>query len=483
MLIDVDDHASNFIDKNIERDSLLIENEMKNYMTTEEGEKIKNDIKLLQDMGYDKKMINKVYILLQPESIERAIDFMSEINGIFQHNYFENHKSKEKDSCFICKKPKRCHLDYIPEYLLNNNPNLNLDNYFENENNNDSFDFFNEEKDNIKKDNLVNNECNVCYEEVGDEEKKFNEIPCGHICCTQCWINYLKTLISEAKVEEIKCVEHECKQIISEDFILKHIKDDQNLIEKYKKFKNRAEIINDKNKKQCPNPDCESYLEKSSTSKYVKCKNGHEYCFDCLKKPHGKNACEDILEKKFLKWKKNKRIKRCPKCKIFIEKNEGCNHMTCRNCKYQWCWLCEGIYDYDHFRSGKCKGQQYTRADNLCLANLCCFTIGSIFPCFYGEFEGIFPIEFLWLRYLCIFICWFFGFFVFAGFSIFNYCDNEGFLYRHEMTIYVMGFLIVICLFVCFQILFSCLITPFILISLIYPNYLDMILLFFNIGH
>ena len=38
-------------------------------------------------------------------------------------------------------------------------------------------------------------------------------------------------------------------------------------MEKYKKFKKRAEIIKDKNKKLCPKPDCDSFLQKSNKSK------------------------------------------------------------------------------------------------------------------------------------------------------------------------------------------------------------------------
>lgn len=71
------------------------------------------------------------------------------------------------------------------------------------------------------------------------------------------------------------------------------------------------------------------------------------------------------MEKEFLKWKKNKVIKKCPRCKIYTEKNEGCNHMTCPNCQYQWCWICEEKYIYGHYTQGKCNGLQFIKADNI----------------------------------------------------------------------------------------------------------------------
>ena len=87
------------------RDSEIIEEEINNFLDKEEGQNIKSDIELLNDMCFDKKMFNKVYILLKPENIERAIDYMTEINEIYQHDFVPSSKPKEKNLCFICKKP------------------------------------------------------------------------------------------------------------------------------------------------------------------------------------------------------------------------------------------------------------------------------------------------------------------------------------------------------------------------------------------
>ena len=248
-------------------------------------------------MGFDKKMINKVYILLRPENIERAIDYMTEINGIYQHNYLSS--NKEQNLCFICKKPKINHLDH-------------------NEDNNNEQDIINVSDNILNKDNIdndfVDGECGLCYEGIYKKDKIKNTLPCGHLFCNHCWLNYLKTLISESKVDNIKCMSHECHDHISEEFIIKHISEDNKLLDKYKRFKKRVEIFKDKNKKLCPNPDCDSFLQKSKISNYVECENGHKYCFECLKPPHGNESCDKNIDMKFMKWKEGKRVKKCPRC-------------------------------------------------------------------------------------------------------------------------------------------------------------------------
>jgi hypothetical protein len=75
-----------------------------------------------------------------------------------------------------------------------------------------------------------------------------------------------------------------------------------------------------------------------------------------------------VIDEDFDKWKKGKLIKQCPSCQYWTEKNEGCNHMTCKGCGYMWCWLCEGRYEEDHYRrGGSCYGMQF--GDNRSLHN------------------------------------------------------------------------------------------------------------------
>ena len=485
------------------RSSTAIEREMEMLLETEEGKNIKADIELLNSMGFDKKMINKVYLILRPENIERAVDFMTEIDGVYQHDFIEGQNLNE---CFICKSPRINHLDYIPpefinEAINNNANNNNFNNHNNNHQNNNLINnnqnLINIEEENIDEennnynnndtDNFKIDECEVCYEEIYKADRDLNKIPCGHLFCTNCWFNYLKTSISEAKVDKIKCMDHGCNQIISEEFILNHIKDNNNLVEKYKKFKKRAEIIKDKDKKLCPKPDCDSYLKKSNKSKYVKCENGHEYCFDCLNPPHGNKPCDQKLEKQFMKWKKGKRVKRCPRCQIYTEKNEGCNHMTCVNCKYQWCWLCEGQYSYDHYRQGQCRGQQFTRADNLkeALRLVNAFGLHKIFTCVFPRVNRPFDLDaYIWLKYLAILGFWLFGYGVLYAFVVIIYLEkNTNFEEeRNENFFIVMTCLIGLVLFVAFQIIFTTTVTPFILVAFIYHRFFDRILIFYGIG-
>ena len=143
--------------------------------------------------------------------------------------------------------------------------------------------------------------------------------------------------------------------------------------------------VTDPDKRQCPEKNCDKYLKKSK-NKYVECENGHKYCFECLRPWHNNDSCEKSLETDFLNLKKNKNIKRCPKCKIYTEKNERCNYMTCSNCKFEWCWLCEEQYIYGHYNHGKCKDLEFSNFNSIEEARIIPYTPDSRFKRCYKRF-------------------------------------------------------------------------------------------------
>ncbi len=42
----------------------------------------------------------------------------------------------------------------------------------------------------------------------------------------------------------------------------------------------------------------------------------------------------------------------CPKCEKPIEKNQGCNHMTCSQCRNEFCWICMGPWSIHGEKTG-----------------------------------------------------------------------------------------------------------------------------------
>lgn len=346
--------------------------------------KVENDMKTILSMGYDEKMIRKVYIILKPSEINEALDYLSQENGIYNHDFMETHG--KKNHCFICGQPPQNHINYeadnepkgtimeklrdsIGSQKKNNNdieedklklkePLIELEN--SNDDNKDDFDEFDS-------DPAI---CDLCTDELKKLETVNNTLPCKHLFCNDCYLNYFQDKIKNNKVGKITCMQHKCPHEFDDAFIIKHLAGDEELINKYKKFKLRNKLYEDTNIKFCPIKDCESYAKREGNEKYVTCLEGHQFCFDCSRPWHGNKKCQDEIDKDFNKWKKNKLVKRCPKCKFWTEKNHGCNHMTCPECKYEWCWLCKSHCEKGHFKiGGGCYGLQFTKTNcwNNCL--------------------------------------------------------------------------------------------------------------------
>ena len=98
----------------------------------------------------------------------------------------------------------------------------------------------------------------------------------------------------------------------------------------------------------CPAAGCEHVVLAAGITQ-VRCNCGMPFCFRCGEEAHAPATCEQLIawiekcqnESETANWILAN-TKRCPACKTRIEKNQGCNHMTCRVCKHEFCWICNG---------------------------------------------------------------------------------------------------------------------------------------------
>ena len=312
----------------------------------------------LIEFGYDPIYSKRVIQYFHPLNIEEALDYLNFNQGVVQHRFIKD-RNINNITCYVCGEKKEIHLGYIPENekedikLSTDSVNFNIDNKKSNI-------FGNIEINNIEI-NFNQKICAICSEFfISNDENTVKQ--CGHSFCNSCWYDFFSAQIQENKLTSIKCLNYECQEKLNDEFIIHLLNNNNELIKKYQKYQLEYEILNNPNKKNCPFPNCDSYLElKDPQNKYVTCQNNHTFCFLCLQKPHGKLACDQKLDNSMIEFAKNNFVKKCPNCNIVTEKSSGCNHMTCTKCKYQWCWLCNGKYTYEHYLEGKCKGYQFFR--------------------------------------------------------------------------------------------------------------------------
>ena len=329
------------------------------------SDKTTQDKLLLVDMGFDKNLVDKIYRTVYPTNIEEALDYLQKDNNDkFTHSYIAN----TLNVCSICGSVRSAHagetllIERERQRNLNNNRNLLTNRNTNINRNTNRFSYSNRFNTYGKK------ECGVCSDEISSADLSKVRLPCKHNFCIDCWTEYLKEKINNANVYKISCMEHKCGYILEEKFVKSIIGEDATLLEKYEKFLTRKKLMDSNKKiKFCPIPDCDGYAEKKK-SKYVTCNFGHEFCFECGQQPHGKKKCAKVIDEGFEEWKSHTLVKRCPYCKFWTEKNEGCNHMTCSQCKYQWCWICEKECVIGHYNFGPCKGMHFESARSKELA-------------------------------------------------------------------------------------------------------------------
>lgn len=102
--------------------------------------------------------------------------------------------------------------------------------------------------------------------------------------------------------------------------------------------------------KWCPSPSCGWAVQAIGPCREVTCSHCRtSFCFRCGLDAHAPLNCKGLAawnekcsnESETANWFVAN-TKKCPQCKTHIEKNQGCNHMHCNMCKFDFCWICLG---------------------------------------------------------------------------------------------------------------------------------------------
>lgn len=221
-------------------------------------------------------------------------------------------------------------------------------------------------------------ECDICFEQLSLSNGL--SLECGHWFCKNCWRNHLSVF----KLENSTCPMNDCKVKVSLPIYLSclNLKSflwaEQRLIEKN---------IQENSWVYCRNPLCDRLLMvKKGFESLVMCPCSENWCNFCDSPSHWPATCYDYQQYQQMKDEyviaKDSpnfyvsenllalRVKKCPYCKISIEKNGGCPDMRC-HCGKRFCWQCLsdcGNYGFCKYSKREKPSQPIFYFRNKCLS-------------------------------------------------------------------------------------------------------------------
>ncbi|KAK9942323.1 hypothetical protein M0R45_007994 [Rubus argutus] len=197
--------------------------------------------------------------------------------------------------------------------------------------------------------------CAICMEDVPSDEA--TKMDCGHCFCNSCWTEHFVVKINDGQSKRIRCMAHKCNAICDEAVVRNLVsKSHPNLAEKFDRFLLESYIEDNKRVKWCPStPHCGNAIRvEDDLFCEIECSCGLQFCFRCSLQAHSPCSCLmwELWAKKCrdesetVNWI-TVHTKPCPKCHKPVEKNGGCNLVSCI-CGQAFCWLCGGATGRDH---------------------------------------------------------------------------------------------------------------------------------------
>jgi ariadne-1 len=200
--------------------------------------------------------------------------------------------------------------------------------------------------------------CPICLESV----TTYSALGCGHKACTPCFREYVERKIDDDGTASIhaRCPSVKCNVQLTEPLVCALVSEQQHT--RFALYLEQSYVDENARLEWCPAPQCTHAilaahaLERAplSGAHRVTCDCGARFCFSCRRDDHSPATCTQLQtwlvkckdDSETFNWlQANTRT--CPVCKTAIEKNGGCNHMSCKKCQHEWCWVCAGPWK-DH---------------------------------------------------------------------------------------------------------------------------------------
>jgi len=190
-------------------------------------------------------------------------------------------------------------------------------------------------------------ECSICSCE--DSETNFITLNiCSHSFCKACFTEYINTEISNFNILKIKCPEQTCSHVVTSDTLKTSL--DSQTFEKYETLRQKKLSNQSQNDFICPQPGCSRLFQPLENTSHTSCQCGALICNSCGLLNHEGKSCVAAIDPEFEAYAVKNDVKICVMCKTIVSKIEGCTHITCPICDYEWCWLCGREHNQTHQR-------------------------------------------------------------------------------------------------------------------------------------
>ncbi|KAL7888498.1 hypothetical protein AOLI_G00034720 [Acnodon oligacanthus] len=183
---------------------------------------------------------------------------------------------------------------------------------------------------------------------------------CQMAVCEQCLKTYISSQVIVGRTDII-CPITECSGFLEESVVVAHLATEE--LAKYKYFLELSRL--DSSTKPCP--QCSLFTSLKGRGLQGSGKAEHKYkvqcskcqfvwCFKCHAPWHEGLKCREYRkgDKLLRHWASviehgQRNAQKCPRCKIHIQRTEGCDHMTCTQCNTNFCYRCGEKYRHLRF--------------------------------------------------------------------------------------------------------------------------------------